>query len=253
MKRALIIIIAVVILIAATVLVLFFSPHKITVTSDMLKEALEPISELSTSAFTYSGKDTQSNARTGLGLVIPGTTNSVTISYSGVINVGYDVSAIQEKLDDEEKIIYVCLPQAEIFGNYIDTQTLVLESNNNILNPIDVEAPLEYLKQIQEKELDRAIAAGMYDTAESQMRSLITGLLAVFEDYTVQFVSETEFDALDIASADGERAAEAPEATEAAEPADAPEATDAPEAEDAPETTAAEDAPADEQTQEPAA
>ena len=233
MKKTLIIAVSVVIIVVATLLALKFSPHKVAITSDMLEETLEPISEMNTAAFEYAGKDTRSDTRTGLGIAIPGTTNSVTIAYSGVITVGYDVSAMKEKLDPEQKIIYVYLPESNVTHNYIDTENLEIESSNNILNPIDVEDLFEYLKDIQKKELDNAIADGMYETAQAQMESLIVGLLSVYEDYTVQFVSESEFAALDTV-----------DTADAAEPSDAPEATDAPEGTDVPEA---------EQTEKPAA
>lgn len=234
-------VIALVILVIASFFIFKFSPHKITVTSDVLEETLRPISEMNTAAFEYTGKDTRRDTRTGLGILIPGTTNSVTISYSGVITVGYDVSAMKETADTEEKIIYVYLPESKVTHNYIDTENLELESNNNILNPIDVEDLFEYLKEIQAKELDRAVEDGMYDTAREQIESLITGLLSVFDDYTVQFVSEAEFAALDaVETAD----------TDVSEATDASDIPDDSEITDAPETTVA---PEVEQTEKPAA
>lgn len=214
MRKSLIIILAVVIILVATFLVLKFSNDEITITIETLDETLEPISELSTSAFEYTGEVTRSSTRTGLGMNIPGTTNSVTITYSGVIKVGYDVDAIQESIDNEQKIIKISLPEPQIFGNYIDTQNLEFETSNNIFNPIDAEDLFGYLKEIQADELDRAIAAGMYETAEGQIESLITGLLAVFPDYTVQFGS--------VENASAAQSTETPEATDAAKPTEAP-------------------------------
>lgn len=205
MSKALIVIIAVAIILIATFLVLRFSHDDVNITIETLDETLEPISELSTSAFEYSGKVTRSSTRTGLGMSIPGTTNSVTITYSGVIKVGYDVEAIQESIDNEQKIIKIALPEPQVFGNYIDTQNLEFKTNNNIFNPIDAEDLFGYLKEIQADELSRAIAAGMYETAEGQIETLITGLLAVFPDYTVQFGS--------VETAPTELSAETPEAT----------------------------------------
>lgn len=225
MKKVGITVVGLLTLCVAVFLVLKYSPSKITITSDMLEETLRPVSELSTSVFEYSGSVKRDETRQGLGIEIPGTTNSVKISYSGVIRCGYNAEAIKPALDEDQKTITVSLPEPEIFGNYIDTQNLEFETSNNILNPIDADDLYGYLKDIQEQELRRAVSAGIYEKARAQVELIITSLLNVFPEYTVQFADAEDVtaEAAEVTENVEPEPSEAPESTENQEPAETPD------------------------------
>lgn len=199
------------------VVILKFLP-KTPITYDSIRGTLSPISELNTAVFDYGNKSTRGTSRG-----IPGTSSSVTVTYHGVIKIGYDADVILDNLerDEKQKTITVYLPEPEIYGNYIDTQNLIVEESNSILNPLHVEDFVEYLKSFQEEGMEKAKEDGLYRTAREKIETVIRGLLGVFPEYEVRIMD----------LADKPVTQEATEPAETAAPTEVPEATDAPEAE----------------------
>ncbi len=197
-------IIPLVLLLAAAVYLLFMASEKIEqmegqigallketehveIQRVQIEEKLELISELATSSFEYTNQKTISNTRQLLGFDIPGTTNTVELIYSGIIKVGYDVSQIACKADEEKLQLVFTLPEAQVLDNYIILDTMQCNDRNNIFNPIGSDKIAQYFADIQAEELEAAEARGIYEDAEEQLKSIITNYFAVFSDYTVVF------------------------------------------------------------------
>lgn len=164
--------------------------NKDDVTIVIIEEKLEEISELATASFSYSGLVSKENYRElfKTGVSIPFTKNSIEVSYSGIIKVGYDVEKITSKIDNKEKIVYMTLPEPSVLDNYIILDDMEFRTANNLLNPISLDQVQEYLLEIEKAELERALDQGIYDSAEDRLQKIILSFFAEFDEYTVEFL-----------------------------------------------------------------
>lgn len=181
-------------IIGATVAAMSFNFHtkatetaKVKITDIYISEKLEEISELTTYTFEYTNRKEITNTRELWGWEIPFTTNEVAITYNGRIKAGYEMDSIQIKADDDAQKIYVNLPQAEIFDNYIDLDSLEIEEKNNIFNPVHVDYATSYFQDIEDEELRKAEQSGLYERAEEQAKNIIRGIFSEFPEYEVIF------------------------------------------------------------------
>ena len=159
----------------------------VEISTVQIEEKLSLISELATSSFEYTNQKTISNTRQILGIDIPGTTNTVSITYEGIIKIGYDISQLRYSVDETSLQICFELPEAQVLDNYIILDTLQCDDKNNIFNPIGSDTIALYFSDIQEEELARATEQGIFTEAENQLKSIITNYFAAFPDYTVVF------------------------------------------------------------------
>ena len=166
---------------------LSFLKEKEKVSTEQIEEKLSEIGELATSLFEYKSSKHISNTRQAFGVDIPGTTNEIDITYSGIIKVGYDVNAITFSTDDEKMLITVTLPEPRVLDNYIIFDGMECTESNSILNPTSYEKLAGYFTEIEAEELKKAESEGIYELAEEQARSIIEHYLAAFADYTVEF------------------------------------------------------------------
>lgn len=121
-------------------------------------------------------------------IAVPGTTNTITIECSGVVKVGYEVEDIEIKVDNDSLKIYISLPEAQVFDNYVIWDTVRCPEENNILNPIDFEQYQGIISEIETEGLTLAEADGIYEDAEANMETIICNFLSGFEDYEIVFL-----------------------------------------------------------------
>lgn len=163
--------------------------ERIVIETEQIMKKLSKASNLTTYIYEYTNKTTESSTRMlpVLGWDILGTTNNVTIEYSGVINVGYDMTKIDYELSAKDATIYVTLPKAKVLDNYIKFDDLNCICDNNILNPIKTDSVMEYFKEIEQEELVKAEADEIYDKADAQLKEVVKGYLGVIPEYEVKF------------------------------------------------------------------
>ena len=92
--------------------------EKREITVEEIKTKLVEMDELSTYSGEYIvtyGKDETRHFFDDI--AIPLTTNSIVINCEGIVKVGYNVSDINVKVDDEK--IYISLPESEVLDNYV--------------------------------------------------------------------------------------------------------------------------------------
>ena len=161
--------------------------EKHIVTEEEVRTKLEEIGELS----TYSGKYTynlgKEETRYWLENVpVLGSTNSISISCDGIVKVGYNISDIAVKND--ENTIYIAIPEAQVNDNYVIWDSLKCEESNNILNPIEFSQYQEMIREIESKGLEDVIRKGIYKKAENNLKKLITAFLSDLQDYEIVFL-----------------------------------------------------------------
>ena len=123
--------------------------EKRVVTVEEVESKLMEMAELSTYSGEYTvtlGKD---ETRCLLdNIKVWGTTNSIEITASGIVKVGYDMNDIVVKVDDDR--IYIKLPEAQLNDNYVIWDTVACSESNNILNPIEFSQYQEIVDEIEE-------------------------------------------------------------------------------------------------------
>lgn len=81
------------------------------------------------------------------------TKNEVSITYKGIIKVGYDLEKFEYKIEESSKKIYMSLPEGQVTDQYMILDELKFEQKNNVLNPISIEEINKYLVDVQKEEL----------------------------------------------------------------------------------------------------
>ena len=161
--------------------------HKTELSDTVVKEKLQSIGQLVTYSYEYTDIREIKDSRQLFGVNIPGTTHTIRLAYNGMIKVGYEVSEIGVRVDNENHVIEVSLPDPKVTDNYIDMDTLSYAEQNNIFNPIRGEEITGELDEIKRAELEKAEQAGIYELAAGNAKAQIGSLLEAFDGYTVKF------------------------------------------------------------------
>ena len=161
--------------------------EKQVVTVEDVKSKIMEMAELT----TYSGEYTVTMGKDETrymfdDIKVLGTTNSVEITVSGVVKVGYDINEIEIRVDDDK--IYIKLPEAKLNDNYVIWDTLSYSESNNILNPIEFSQYEELVDEIEKKGLENVESEGIYQKAEENVKKIMDGFLSEFTDYEIEYV-----------------------------------------------------------------
>lgn len=159
-------------------------------TIHIIDEELGKVVGLDTAKYEYSGEFTHPDYRKFLGTDwdVWFTKNEIDVKYEGFIEAGYDIDQIERELDKENKVVKIKLPKAEIKNHNLLQEELLIEENNNCLNPISTADVNELLVKVKEEHLQKAEKDGIYEMAEEQMKSLIINHFDKYLDYTVEFI-----------------------------------------------------------------
>ena len=161
--------------------------EKQVVTVEDVKSKITEMAELT----TYSGEYTVTMGKDETrymfdDIKVLGTTNSVEITVSGVVKVGYDINEIEIRVDDDK--IYIKLPEAKLNDNYVIWDTLSYSESNNILNPIEFSQYEELVDEIEKKGLENVESEGIYQKAEENVKKIMDGFLSEFPDYEIEYI-----------------------------------------------------------------
>ena len=161
--------------------------EKRTVTKDEVESRIYEIGELSTYCGEYTVSKSVDESRYFIDKVkIPGTKNTITIECTGNVKIGYDMSEINVKV--EEDTIYVSLPEARITDNYIIWDSVTCVEENSILNPIEFSQYEELVKEMESEGLEDVESKGIYEKADENFMKIVRAFLSEFEDYTIVFM-----------------------------------------------------------------
>lgn len=161
--------------------------EKKIVTADEVESKLLEMAELTTYAEEYTVTYGQDESRYFIDdIKLLGTTNSIKITATGVVKVGYDVKDIVVKVNDNK--IYIKLPEPKLNDNYVIWDTVQCSEKNNIFNPIEFSQYQEIVNQIESEGLEDAESNGIYEDAEKNVIKVINAFLAEFEDYEIVYM-----------------------------------------------------------------
>lgn len=169
-----------------TVVVVLFLPACGTekVNTEILMNTLEEASELTTAKLHYTGKTKYEDD--GIKYINKG---NYTMLYEATARIGIDVKKVKIACDEEEKIVYVKIPKAEVQDVKVDAKSIrYFDESFAILNfdkKEDANKGIVLAEKEAAKEIERM---GGLDMANKQATLLVKGILAnaIPEGYTVE-------------------------------------------------------------------
>ena len=163
--------------------------EKSIITVDEVEAKILEIGELATCEGDYTVTRGKDFTRYFVDKIpIPGSTNHVELTCTGIVKAGYSLEDIAVRVDNESMKIYVALPQAKIMSNQLIWDSVVCNEQNSMLNPIDFEQYQTLISEIESEGLEEVQKKGFFDTVESNAKKLIGNFLGCFADYTVEFI-----------------------------------------------------------------
>ena len=164
--------------------------EKAVLTVEEVESKILEIGELTTCEGNYNVTRGMDFTRYMLdGIPIPGTTNHVELTCSGIVKAGYDLTKVQVIIDEKSKTIIVSLPEAQVNSNQLIWDgDMVSRDKNNILNPINFDQYQALITEIKDAGLKETEKNGLYTTVEENAQNLIINFLGCFTDYTVEFL-----------------------------------------------------------------
>lgn len=161
--------------------------EKQVVTVEEVEAKLMEMAELTTYSDEYTVTKGKDEARYLFDdIKVIGTTNSVKITASGVVKVGYDINEIKVRVDDDK--IYIKFPEAKLNDNYVIWDTISCSESNSIFNPIEFSQYEELVDEIEKEGLEQAESEGIYQKAEENVKQIIDGFLSEFKDYEIEYM-----------------------------------------------------------------
>ena len=161
----------------------------VVVTNTIVHSKLASIGQLATYEYSYEGYTTYEADKDWV-ILNSLTRSSVEVDYEGVIKAGVSVGDIDIKVDEDERIIYLTMPQPTIISNEIT----IPNSNENvaIFGSLDGDTASSLMDNTKNEELNHAIANGLYYRANDNAKQIIRDLLAVYDDYDLVFIDYDE-------------------------------------------------------------
>lgn len=110
-----------------------------------------------------------------------------TFAYEGYVNAGIkDLSAVQVRINRENQLVEVYMPDVEILGDpVIDYSSIeVIDESTGWFSDITVEETAELFEQCCDHQINRAVEANILGEAKTQVRRLTEDFLGNFLSYT---------------------------------------------------------------------
>ena len=163
-------------------------PERPIVTIEEVKEKLTELEQLAAYTGTYTVEKTMDFSRYFFDNIrIPGAVNTVSFLYEGVVKVGYDVAGIEPAIDNNNRVIHISLPAAEILDHYVIWGNVDTLEENELLSPIAFPEYQEMMLEAEGDILAQAETECIYEKAEDSIQSVIRNYLSGFDGYKVVF------------------------------------------------------------------
>lgn len=172
--------------------------HDTEISTVVLEKELEDIGELATEKYYFTEMKNREDTMEFLdleGWEMPWTSNSIIITFSGYVTAGIsDFSKIDIDIDEKDQTIVVELPEVEILGVYIDHDSIdTYDVEDNIFNPIPMDAQVDMLKEAEDEVVDEALNDGILDKSKQRLEDLIESLIETmvegtsYSGYSIEF------------------------------------------------------------------
>ncbi|TJX15145.1 DUF4230 domain-containing protein [Tissierella creatinini] len=153
---------------------------------------MESMRELATMEYLYTNSGKYSNPKQLFGKDLPFTTKSFIAKWEGTIKAGINIEKITSDINENNNIITIYLPKAEIFSHEVHEESFeTLDEKNGLFNKIEVDDIREFDYESKVAMEKRALENGILEKAEESAKAIIQGLLfmspEIRELYTIQF------------------------------------------------------------------
>lgn len=164
---------------------------KSEITSSLLQNRIEKVSELVTLDYKYTKMVSYKNMKTFYGWEVPFTEKKFIISYNGSIKSGINLANLKIDVDNNNKVVEIDLPEAKIIAHEIDENSIkVFDEKNSIFNPLKVEDFKDFATDEKEHVESESIKKGLLDEARSHAEKAITDILGIdglLDNYKIIF------------------------------------------------------------------
>lgn len=121
-------------------------------------------------------------------------TASFAYSYDGVVAAGIDCSKITVVKDDEQKIITIKIPKAQITSVTIDNDSFKkYEEKNGLWNKVTTDKFNDSMATFKQKAQENAVSRGLLDNADESAEKMILSFaksVSAADDYSIVTVRE---------------------------------------------------------------
>lgn len=162
-------------------------PTKLT--SDLLSQQIQGISELATVEYNYTNMGKFENQVTFYGWKVPFTTKSFIVSYDGKIKVGIDMSQVEVKI--KGKTISISVPETKILSHEIDEESIeVFDETKNIFNQISItdynQFAIDQKETIEQNVKEKGLLEESQKKVEDVLKTFIKSSYQLSDDYEIE-------------------------------------------------------------------
>ncbi len=153
----------------------------VIITSELLKNRIEEVSELATLRYEYTNMGKFEQPTDLFGWEVPFMTRSFVLSYEGEILAGVDLKEAEVEVKGNK--VEIVMPKAEIIAHEIDENSVeVFDETKNIFNQIQVSDMTGFMSNEKAKVESEALEKGLLEEANQKAESAISMMLEAFGD-----------------------------------------------------------------------
>lgn len=187
LKKAKLIMVGIVVLAIVAVLIyirFFMYNDTPTLSADYVTAKLTEASELTTAKLVYTGVADYSDD--GIPVL---TKADFTMVYEATVRAGIDVEKIQTEVDDENRIVWLSVPSAEVLDVKVHSDTIrYFNESITLFNPNEKEDSDKAQALAEQDAQAHAGEMGILELANQQAETLVKGILeGCVLDYEIKF------------------------------------------------------------------
>lgn len=165
------------------------------VSSDLLSQQIQNISELATIEYNYTNMGKFENQSTFYGWKVPFTTKSFIVSYDGKVKAGIDMNKVDIVI--KGKTIHITVPQASILSHEIDEKSIeVFDETKNIFNQISItdyhQFTIDQKEKIENNLKEKGFIEESQIKVESVLKTFIKSSYELDDDYSIKIEVKSE-------------------------------------------------------------
>ena len=152
-------------------------------TEKTIKEEIASVRKMVTKEYSYDKVGHHTKSKKLFGKTVPFTTDDFLFQYSATVFVGVDLGKVQFDVDNEKKIIYVELPEADIIAHEIDEDSFAYYSTKDSIftnSKMD-----DYMEEVAEltasKEKELREKGTIFEEAENEAKDVLREVMLLNE------------------------------------------------------------------------
>lgn len=185
------------IIVIVVIAVVFFFVGKVwpsgeeptAITSDLLSQQIQGISELASVEYNYTNMGKYENQASFYGWKVPFTTKSFILSYDGKIKAGIDMSLVEVHMSG--KNINISIPEAKILSHEIDEKSIeVFDETKNIFNQISItdynQFAIDQKESMENKAKEKGLLEEAQNKAQETIKTFVESMYSSDDEYKIE-------------------------------------------------------------------